>query len=88
LDIDNTLYYNPLNDFSIEFDEDNVVSLSNFFNAFNSSINHVSFTTNVPLVLITGRDHSQETAISTLLRKKGFEFYMAYFIVSKIFFSR
>ncbi len=78
LDFDNTLYFNPFNDFSTDFEEDNVVSLSSFFNAFYLQ-HHIAFSANVPLVLITGRDYSQKEAILSLLEKKGFQFEMTYF---------
>jgi len=78
LDFDNTIYYNLYNDFSTEFDEDNVVSLSNFFNAFYLQ-HRITFNSNVPLALIIGRDHFQKTVILTLLRKKGYQFDMTYF---------
>ena len=78
LDIDNTLYYNPQDDFSIEISFNNIIPYVDFFSEFYSQTK-LSLIKNSLNILITGRKKSQKRVILEALKLKGYNITYAFF---------
>lgn len=79
LDFDDTIFYNPKNNFSIDINPSNIVEARYFFGEFIRQIgifNH----RNISFMLITGRDREQRDIILHHLRLKGYRIDNAIFI--------
>lgn len=66
LDFDNTIYYNPSNDFSNKIDKDNIIPATEFGFIFNQYL--------FKYYLITGRNPNQQDYIEHCLQDKGYSF--------------
>jgi len=78
LDFDGTLFYNALNDFSVNIPLDNILGADSFFSEFMYQTDKIVLK-NTEVILITGRHESQKLLILTFLEHKGYNFDQTYF---------
>lgn len=79
LDFDDTIFFNPNDNFTIDINPNNIIDARYFFREFVSQIG-VFDHRNVCFMLITGRDREQKEIILPHLRLKGYRIDNAIFI--------
>jgi len=79
LDFDDTIFYNPRHNFSIDINPNNIIEARYFFREFVRQIGIFDHR-NICFMLITGRDREQRDIILHHLRLKGYRIDNAIFI--------
>ncbi len=79
LDFDDTIFYNPKNNFTIDINPNNIIDARYFFREFVRQIGIFDHR-NICFMLVTGRDREQRDIILHHLRLKGYRIDNAIFI--------
>lgn len=78
IDFDQTIFYNPTNNFSVAIPLDDVLNAHLFFSEFMYQTGNL-IPNNTEFILITGRHCDQKEVISHMLELKGYRIDHAYF---------
>ena len=81
LDFDNTIYYNPRKNYTIDINFDDILHANRFFGEFAyQTQRELSLLKSSKIILITGRTYEQKEIILNLLKLNGYNISESYFI--------